>query len=68
MSASNLKFEQVPVELAKKVARREKMSSVSGESVCSICGKAVKLEQCKIDENGNPVHDHCYVKKVGAIR
>ncbi len=68
MSASNLKFEEVPVEVARKVAQREKMISVSRESECSICGKAVKLEQCKVDENGNPVHDHCYVRKVRAGR
>ena len=31
---------------------------------CWICGTAVKLEDCKVDEHGLPVHDNCYVAKV----
>ena len=31
---------------------------------CWICGRAVSLEACKIDEQGNPVHEQCYVAKV----
>lgn len=31
---------------------------------CWICGKAVKLENCKVDEYGLPVHEDCYVAKL----
>jgi hypothetical protein len=29
--------------------------------LCWICGKAVTLEECKVDEYGMPVHDECYL-------
>jgi hypothetical protein len=41
--------------------------SPSGK-VCWICGKAVALEDCKVDEHGLPVHDNCYVAKVARRR
>ena len=28
---------------------------------CCICGKIVRLEDCKMDERGSPVHESCYV-------
>jgi len=31
---------------------------------CWICGRAVSLESCKIDENGWAMHEECYVAKV----
>jgi hypothetical protein len=31
---------------------------------CSICGNAVSLENCKIDEYGQAVHENCYVAKI----
>jgi hypothetical protein len=31
---------------------------------CAICGKPVSLETCKFDENGNAVHEDCYVGRV----
>ena len=30
--------------------------------VCSLCGNAVTLQDCKIDEYGEPVHASCYAK------
>ncbi len=32
--------------------------------LCWICGKAVRLEDCKVDEHGLAVHENCYVAKV----
>ncbi len=32
---------------------------------CSICNEAVELETAKTDESGQPVHEECYVQKVG---
>jgi hypothetical protein len=29
--------------------------------LCWICGNAVSLEECKIDEHGMPVHEECYI-------
>ena len=29
-----------------------------------MCGKAVNLEECKVDANGLPVHEDCYVTKL----
>ncbi len=31
---------------------------------CWICGKAVPLEDCKIDEHRLAVHENCYVARV----
>jgi hypothetical protein len=41
--------------------------------VCSICGKPVSLQDCKVDEHGNAVHGTCYAAKLtsatdGALR
>jgi hypothetical protein len=58
------RFESVPVEVARRVAKREKMMTLARTSVCVICGEHVNLEQCKVDEDGDPVHGECYVKKV----
>lgn len=32
--------------------------------LCKICRQAVLLETCKIDEQGQPVHEQCYVDRV----
>jgi len=32
--------------------------------ICSICGKAVSLENSKTDDAGHAVHEHCYVLRV----
>jgi hypothetical protein len=32
---------------------------------CSICNEAVELETAKIDAAGKPVHEECYVQKIG---
>ena len=26
---------------------------------CRICAQSIQLEECKIDEHGQPVHEHC---------
>ena len=31
---------------------------------CWICGRPAELENCKIDEHGQPMHEHCYVAKL----
>jgi hypothetical protein len=32
--------------------------------LCSICFKSVNLKDCKIDEDGRPVHEKCYAARV----
>jgi hypothetical protein len=31
---------------------------------CVICKGSVKLEECKADENGQAIHEECYVSKI----
>jgi hypothetical protein len=40
------------------------MSTKPLPRTCWICGKAVKLEVCKIDEHGFSVHEECYVARI----
>ena len=32
---------------------------------CAICKTPVNLEQCKVDEYGQAVHEDCYIRKIG---
>ena len=32
--------------------------------LCSICFKSISLKNCKIDEDGRPVHGTCYAARV----
>lgn len=32
--------------------------------LCWICGERVTLEDCKVDENGQAVHEECYMMVV----
>lgn len=59
-------FEQVPLAMVKKAIAIERDDRVAHVSpvLCAICEVPVKLERCKIDEDGEPVHDTCYVKKL----
>jgi hypothetical protein len=36
--------------------------------ICWICGKAVTLEDCAVDEYGLAVHEECYVARVALER
>jgi hypothetical protein len=40
--------------------RRLSASSTRKIPACWMCGKAVSLEACKVDEHGRAVHDDCY--------
>jgi hypothetical protein len=57
-------FEQVPIELALRVARQEARKSATRLVSCAICKMPVELEYCKIDEEGEPVHESCYIAKL----
>jgi hypothetical protein len=64
MTKSKTHFEQVPLELARKAAEAATPALIS----CAICGKAVVLEKCKIDERGHAVHEDCYFHKLAGRR
>jgi hypothetical protein len=34
--------------------------------VCSICGKPISLQDCKVDEHGKAVHGTCYADKINS--
>jgi hypothetical protein len=36
--------------------------------LCSICNLAVSLNNAKIDEDGNAVHEDCYLIKLGVAK
>jgi len=64
MRKSKTHFEQVPLELARRVAEKAAPALIS----CAICGKGVVLEKCKIDEKGLAVHEDCYFRKLASRR
>ena len=35
---------------------------------CWICGKNVRLEECKIDEHGATMHEECYVVRLRFLK
>jgi len=37
---------------------------VQWRPVCAICKEAVKLEESKTDENGQAIHEECYVSSL----
>ena len=65
MQKAKTYFDQVPLSVAKDVAIREDAGLSNPRVVlCVICGAPIELEQCKIDEKGEAVHDKCYLAKV----
>ena len=43
------------------------MSQFKHTYCCWICGNAVDLETCNIDEHGMAVHEDCYFAKVAVV-
>jgi hypothetical protein len=41
-----------------------KMSSLISIHLCWLCGEAVDLRTCKIDEYGETVHEACYTVRL----
>ena len=56
-------FEMVPVAVAKRGAATEGRKRANSVP-CVICSSPVTLESCKIDEEGDAVHEKCYVARV----
>ncbi len=57
-------FEQVPLAMVMKIARQELLRARTSLAHCAICGHPVELERCKTDEDGDAVHEDCYVAKL----
>jgi len=36
--------------------------------MCSLCGKAVSLEECKTDGDGRSVHERCYLDHICTLQ
>jgi hypothetical protein len=53
-----IKFERVPVEVAKKIAEQQDRAI---PITCGVCGDPVNLENCRTDEHGKAVHQNCYI-------
>jgi hypothetical protein len=60
MGRAKTYFEQIPVEVVKKVTKEETSIAI----LCAICAKPVDLKKCKIDEDGGAVHEDCYFNKL----
>lgn len=60
MGKAKTHFEQIPLEVVRKVAIKEKSDAV----LCTICERPVDLKKCKTDEDGSAVHETCYFEKV----
>ncbi len=61
MRKVRIHFEQIPVDVVKKIAAVDLRVT---PTYCWICGNAVRLEQCKIDAQGQAIHEKCYVAKL----
>jgi hypothetical protein len=46
---------------------RTRHDTGNGKHFCVICNEPIKLETAKSDEDGNPVHDDCYLKKISGL-
>ena len=65
MAKPKTHFEQVPLYLVRKVTKEE--AGPSSGMVCAICANPVDLELCKTDEDGDAVHEKCYLAKMFAL-
>ena len=43
---------------------RPSLPTISSFPICSLCNEAVEIETAKTDENGDAVHEECYVLKI----
>jgi hypothetical protein len=64
MGRANTIFEQVPIDIVRKIAIRDAGHWITDLASCAICGRAVELECCKTDEHGEAVHEKCYAARM----
>jgi len=55
-----MRLKQVPRFMTAEMFLRYEDRTV----LCWICGECVTLEDCKVDENGQAVHEECYMMVV----
>ena len=63
MLRSKRNFEQIPIDVVRRIMRELHEKKQSG-ATCPICGKDVLLETCKIDEYGQGIHEDCAVARL----
>ena len=68
MFSRDFLFDQVPVELAKKIAVEEWNATHKNSLPCVVCGKLVEIDRCKTDENGKAVHEQCYLRRTAGAK
>lgn len=57
-------FEQVPIEVVKKIVPADVHDSHTSSTACAICGERVDVGNSKTDERGRAVHEACYVARL----
>jgi hypothetical protein len=67
MQVVKTSFEQVPIELVRRIAVPQQSLAADGFACCAVCGDTVELERCKTDEHGQAVHQKCYVARLAKI-
>jgi len=60
---SQTHFQQVPLELVKRIAVPATMRSAFSTH-CEICRTTILVEHCNTDENGRAVHEKCYTRRL----
>lgn len=50
------------------MSRVQEPPEVQWHPECVICNDSVRLEECKADENGQAIHEECYVSKIKSLR
>jgi hypothetical protein len=64
MQVVKTSFQQVPVELVRRIAARQLSPAANGLVSCVVCGDTVELEYCKTDEHGQAIHQKCYIARL----
>jgi len=64
MGKKQMHFEQIPVEIVKKITAGNSREVSGAAAACAICGQHVGVENSNTDEHGRAVHEACYVARL----
>lgn len=59
---------QKRIDQVRPLQKPEPVDGFMSDPVCSICNKSIALETSKVDEDGKPVHEDCYIKRLVSAR
>jgi hypothetical protein len=68
MGKTKTYFEQIPVDVVKRMPTVDWLDPKAYSVPCVICGSEVRFEQSNTDEHGRAVHEQCYVENVKSSR